>query len=230
MRHFLLIAVLLVAGFCTLPPAQAQGRALLAAPPESDSKTLPQKPLSQNPADTPPVTPPEEPSLYVPQEVLPRAEIPAPESLAPALPEEIFQSLPKDMQEELLAEAERYYNTCLNSGTYASYHDCRCLGGKYLDKRLELGPKADEYTVSSKIESECVDKVSIAGFSYEKCTRMFVYAHLSNLKQFCACFANKVAEMYAKDPGPNLDYMSELELQASRECRVLDGGAAPPLR
>lgn len=201
--------------------AQKKGsgtRTLLEAPADPAPAALPEKPLSQKPED----------GTQTPAAERPAAVITSPATPAPLSSEALLNALPPKLRQELLDEAEKYYNTCTQSGNFSNYHDCRCLAVKYLDKRLELGPEVDEYTLTSKIQSECPNKPGIAGFSYQKCKQLFIYSRVANLEEFCVCFANKVADLYAQNPYPHLNYQSEVDLQAMQACKF--GQGLPPYR
>jgi len=131
-----------------------------------------------------------------------------------------FKSLSKDSQKKLLDEVDAFYKRCNGSGNYASYHDCQCLSVKFLDTWLAMGPKANQYKVSAKIENECPNKPGIVRFSKAKCNTNFVTnAPQGQVERFCTCFANKVADLYAANPKPDLNYQANIDVRAMRECR-----------
>jgi hypothetical protein len=51
----------------------------------------------------------------------------------------VFESLPRDLQEELMAEAERAQQSCESHSLMAVYQDCECIKYKFLNKRLAEG-------------------------------------------------------------------------------------------
>jgi hypothetical protein len=142
----------------------------------------------------------------------------------------VFLKLPRNLQDELLAEADKYHNECSLNTTYAQKHDCNCLSIHFMNERLKNGPDKSSDTINADIMEDCVDTASTAGAAYDKCMRLYQEMYPNNTKALCECFARRFALKYAKKPIANSDYEMNLSMQSLTECRSLTdpNGAITP--
>lgn len=142
----------------------------------------------------------------------------------------IFLKLPRDLQDELLAEADKYHNECVNNTTYAQKHDCNCLSIHFMNERLKNGPDKSGDAINVDIMEDCVDTASTAGAAYDQCMSLYQEMYPNNTKALCECFARRYALKYAKKPIANPDYEMNLSMQSLTECRSIvdSSGAVTP--
>lgn len=133
----------------------------------------------------------------------------------------VFDSLPPDMQEELLQETDHAVRLCNANSIFATYQDCECIGVKFLDNRLSQGPGKHTYTVLNQVAKECVNQPAIAGYHYKTCLeRMSTYdpKYAVRIDEMCACTGKEVAKAYAQAPANFLRYQTKLAVGAQRLC------------
>lgn len=145
---------------------------------------------------------------------------PAPPTERPNL-QHVFDSLPPDMQEELLKETDYARSLCNANTIFATYQDCDCIAVKFLDNRLSRGPGKHTYTILNEVATECVNQPAIAGNEYKTCLeRMSTYdpKYAVRIDEMCACTGKEVAKNYADSPGNSLRYQSRLTVAAQKKC------------
>lgn len=152
-------------------------------------------------------------SVYAQEEII----TDVPENLL-GIDGEIFQSLSREMQEELLKETEQVSNACLTKTIYRQLHDCNCLAGKFLDERLLRGPEEDQRKILDDLKSTCPNMENTAAFAYNNCIETNKIGRTRDLEGYCKCFANNLAIAYADQPYPHIEYFSQLSIGAYRKC------------
>ena len=155
------------------------------------------------------------------------SSMPAALRTAPTMPKErasmqhVFDSLPPDMQEELLKETDYARALCNANTIFATYQDCDCIAVKFLDNRLSQGPGKHTYTVLNQVSEECVNQPAIAGYHYKTCLqRMDTYdpKYAVRIDEMCACTGKEVAKAYAYRPSNSLRYQTRLAVGAQKKC------------
>jgi hypothetical protein len=106
----------------------------------------------------------------------------------------------EDIPEEYLEEMNQVYLDCANNSVFSTYFDCRCQAMRFLEERIRLGPRIARNAIMTRVNTECVNKAGIAGYSYDVCTEMVILRNYTGYRKMCECFANTVAEEYAARP------------------------------
>ena len=102
-----------------------------------------------------------------------------------------------DLPEEYIQEAQNYFHLCETTGSMYLYYNCKCLASKFLDKRIELGPKASNTSIALKISNECADATQAAGYEYKQCIQHGpMMPPEIPLEEYCSCYANTYAKLY----------------------------------
>lgn len=133
-----------------------------------------------------------------------------------------------DLPEEYIQEAQKYYSLCENDASLSLYYDCKCLGSKYLDKRIKLGPEVTHTVIALEIRGECADASRAAGYEYEQCVNNgAMMPYNIPLEEYCACYANTFAKLYEKNSydGPGARIFTHFQTQAYVTCRNPDMAA-----
>ena len=133
----------------------------------------------------------------------------------------VFDSLPPDMQEELLKETDYARNLCNANSIFATYQDCDCIAVKFLDNRLSQGPGKHTYTVLNQVSGECVNQPAIAGYHYKTCLQRMETQdpkYAVAIDEMCACTGKEVAKAYAYRPSNSLRYQTRLAVAAQKKC------------
>ena len=126
-----------------------------------------------------------------------------------------------NVPDEYIEEALAYHDYCESRTNLSHYQDCECLAARYLDQRIEMGPKAERSAIMMAIEGKCPDATEAAGYHYNNC--------MSNgplmpqgipLEDFCECFASTYAKLYEALPKKaNPSTFVHLQTQAMVTCR-----------
>lgn len=140
----------------------------------------------------------------------------------------VFLDLSREMQDELLAESQKFNDECQTKTTYAQKHDCACLSVHFLNERLKFGPDKPYDTINMDIMSDCVDKPATAGYAFNKCMSLYSGMFPGDLKSLCECYARRFTQSYAAKPSPNADYEMNLGINALGDCRKIQSGQAVP--
>lgn len=133
----------------------------------------------------------------------------------------VFETLSPAMQEELLAEVDTARALCMQHPIFSIYQDCECIGVKFLDARLVIGPEQSLNNVLNIVSRQCTNTPAIAGYQHKLCMeRMGVYVFLKpeDMEEFCACIGNQVAEGYARAPANSILYKKNLTVAAHQKC------------
>jgi hypothetical protein len=136
----------------------------------------------------------------------------------------LFDSLPRDIQDQIMAEAASVEQQCEQDPMYPYYHDCQCLGTKFIDARLN-NPDARQENLRFNIRTQCVNTPGIAGYNYNYCYNkasfMVPAAQKMNDKQrdeYCKCFARTTAKMYEDAPDPSYSHITQQQVAAFGAC------------
>lgn len=138
----------------------------------------------------------------------------------------IFQSLPPDIQDELLAEANQAQKNCAGHGLFSTYQDCECIKYRILNARLARGPDVSTSRLMNEVATECTNKPAIAGYQYQQCMERTSFgesgAPAAQVEKFCQCVANNVADSYARAPANSIRYQTRLVVNAQIACNNED--------
>ncbi len=121
-----------------------------------------------------------------------------------------------DLPEKFIKEAHAFYDQCANEGGLNTHYNCKCLATKYLDKRIELGPKEQESIILMNIvrSSDCADASVIAGFEYEGCKmRGALMPPNISVEDYCSCYASTYARLFEQS-GVEPGTLNELNLKS----------------
>lgn len=128
---------------------------------------------------------------------------------------------PEEIPIEYLQEMDKVFRQCRSSGFQQKVRDCECYAMKFLDKRIETGPEPDTTHLLFQLEGACIDKPSVAGYSYGMCTQTLMKRNVHEWNEICTCFANKVAESVGRLPR-----ISSVNLIGIRKNALIDCGLA----
>ena len=156
----------------------------------------------------------------------PAEEITPPKTDISAPKTETQKSDLSDIPDEYIIEASQFGEKCRNDYTMPLYFDCRCLGVKYLDARIEMGPDASPSGVQNRLGKACKDGTGIAGQLYEECLNDFVNAptHLDP-EEYCSCYGNTFAEYFEDLPG-RMNPRTKIALLSKAKLTCQDPAAA----
>jgi hypothetical protein len=136
----------------------------------------------------------------------------------------LFDSLPRDIQDQIMAEASVVEQNCAADMTYSYFHDCECLGAKFIDARVN-NPDVAKETLTFRMRKDCVNEPGIAGYSYNYCMKQFVYMMpaakgFTDAKrdEYCKCYARTMAKRYADSPEPTHSYINNLQITSLNAC------------
>lgn len=133
----------------------------------------------------------------------------------------VFEQLPRDMQDELLAEMDQIHGICAANKSYSAYYDCDCIGVKFLDRRLMRGPQIGSTNLMFDVSKECVNSTSIAGHEFQRCLQRMHYLGdkmKERIYEMCECASNKYALAYAETPAMSIRYQMRMIVGAQRQC------------
>ena len=119
---------------------------------------------------------------------------------------------------EYVDEALAFKDYCDKTSTMNSYFDCSCLAMNYLDKRVELGPKAKQDSIIFKINTTCPNAPAIAGHHYKICEDASMFRNRKDYKTYCECFGRTVAKLYETAPRQSSIYKQYIMKQAYIQC------------
>jgi len=134
----------------------------------------------------------------------------------------VFESLSPDMQEKILAEVDEAKSLCRDHRIFSAYQDCECIGGKFRDARLSVGPDVSLNNILDEVGTECPNPPAIAKYEYERCVprtqKNFPFAEESAIDTYCQCVGNDVAKKYEQKPVNSIRYQTQLLVSAQVGC------------
>ncbi len=134
-----------------------------------------------------------------------------------------------DVPDEFLTEASKFGETCRNHHEMPLYYDCRCMGVKFLDARIELGPDASHSEVQDQLGKACKDGTGIAGQIYKNCFNDFLNAPKElDPEEYCSCFGNTFAKLFEDWPS-RLSRRAEIALRSKAQVMCQNPRAAKRL-
>lgn len=220
--RILILSLMIVTGLCGATAAYAQP-ALSETPATQQAApaTLPDLSPDVIKKETPGYQAPssvanEEKSVIVPSQEPWRKEKPKRQDGRSA--EEVFATLPADIQKQILDEAEGVNRQCNQYNLYSQFHNCECLGTRYFEERV-FNPEASKDTIVGEISGECASIAGVAGYGYDMCvTSMRKVLVQERLGAYCTCYANTLAEGYKQNPYPDFDNLRGLGQKANSVC------------
>lgn len=142
-------------------------------------------------------------------------------------PVAIPESVPPDARQKIATDVTEMLKRCRSDWPlYASFHDCQCLAGKFVEARLRNpGQPGDE--IGFEIRKECVNPQGIITYMYDYCfkdvSRMSLLQKMKGATErqwatYCRCFADTVARTYASAPDPSYSYIETIGGDAFAAC------------
>jgi len=132
--------------------------------------------------------------------------------------DEIFLTLPYDVQNLILEETYKVNAECHNYSIYSQFHDCECMGSHFFEERV-FNPEASKDTLVGKISGECASIPGVAGYGFNQCLASMRFILVKQrIDDFCTCFANALAENYKINPEPDFANLRALSTRANRTC------------
>lgn len=132
--------------------------------------------------------------------------------------DDIFLTLPYDIQSLILDETYSVNAECHQYSTYAQFHDCECLGSRYFEERV-FNPEDNKDSIVGRISGECASIGGVAGYGYDQCLSGMRYVLVAaRTEDYCTCFANKLAENYVQSPSPDYDNLRALSSRTNTYC------------
>lgn len=145
--------------------------------------------------------------------------------------DEIFQSLPMESQDQILAESQKVFNECNHYKIYSQFHDCECLGSTYFEERV-FTPEKSRDTIMGKIAGECTSEPGVAAYGHDKCLNSLSLALDSrHAEEFCKCYALTFAKHYKDNPYPDFQNLRALSSRTGSDClKKVPNAMAMPTR
>ncbi len=132
--------------------------------------------------------------------------------------DEIFMTLPVDVQNLILEETYKVNADCHNYAIYSQFHDCECMGSAFFEERV-FDPEISKDTLVGKISGECASIPGVAGYGFSQCLASMRFILVKQrVDDFCTCFANTLAENYKTNPEPDFANLRALSTRANRTC------------
>lgn len=131
---------------------------------------------------------------------------------------EIFEVLPRDIQDEIIDEAEQVAQRCANQDVNSQFYDCECIAARFIDARVLRGPEISAYSLVAELEPECVNSAGVAGYAYNQCSGMNAYG-AQNAEEVCSCYGNYVAKQFSKTPVASFSFFSKISANAIIACK-----------
>jgi hypothetical protein len=136
-------------------------------------------------------------------------------------------SVPPEMRQKIATDVAEMLKRCRSDWPlYASFHDCQCLAGKFVEARLrDPGQPGEE--IGFEIRRECVNPQGIITYMYDYCfkdvSRMNLLQKMKGATErqwasYCKCFAATVAKTYASAPDPSYSYIETIGGDAFAAC------------
>lgn len=125
------------------------------------------------------------------------------------------------------AEAQAVFQRCKSRSELRQRIDCECLGAKFLEQRIILGPITKQQDIISSIEFQCKNVVEQVGLQYNYCLQITKAKKTGGmeLKPFCECVAKKWGELYEAAEGIiSYRVKARLTTQAKEHCRYNGSG------
>lgn len=129
----------------------------------------------------------------------------------------IFPSLPPDIQDAIIAEAETIRNRCMTRSSMPIYHDCDCIGAKFLEERA-LDPEIHQNVIVDKLLLECPNIPGVAGEAYNGCKRTSGHLEYKTAEAFCHCVGNEAAKSFKAHPVDHLQGYQGYMISARGAC------------
>ena len=134
-------------------------------------------------------------------------------------------SMPRDVQDQIMAEAGEVKLECSQEPVFSSFQDCACMATKFIDERM-ANPTESRLALMYKMRFECVNQPGIVEYNRKYCMGHFV--HMSprargfpdeKMEEYCKCFSQTVASNYARKPNPHYTYITDVQAEAMNSCR-----------
>lgn len=123
-----------------------------------------------------------------------------------------------EVPEIVLRDMDQVVRNCRANYIYSRFHDCECIGVKFLDARLAGDPGRSRDAIFQSVSNECPDELEIAGFIYTSCSDFMRTRRPDDFESFCTCAANAVATRYTRAPRANMRYIENIRKQAYLDC------------
>lgn len=123
---------------------------------------------------------------------------------------------------EYLEEMNVIYQDCAGNGIFSTYYDCKCQAMLYLEERIAAGPERHRSHIMQKINRECANTAGIAGYSHGVCTEAMMLRNFRGYEELCECFANTVANEYARRPALTSRNVISLQRDAYISCGLTE--------
>lgn len=132
--------------------------------------------------------------------------------------DEVFLTLPYDVQSQILDETYKVNAECNNYKIYSQFHNCECMGSHYFEERV-FNPEISKDTLVGRISGECASIPGVAGYGYDQCLASMRFLLIkSRVGDYCTCFANTLAENYKISPSPDFSHLRALSSKTNTQC------------
>lgn len=132
--------------------------------------------------------------------------------------DEIFATLPYEIQTMILDETKTVNSQCHHYDIYSQFHDCECLGSRYFEERV-FSPEESRDTIVGRLSGECTSIPGVAGYGYDQCMSAMRFVLIPNrMEEYCTCFANQLAENYKMSPYPDFGNLRALNSRTNTYC------------
>lgn len=129
----------------------------------------------------------------------------------------VFDTLPADIQEEIIEEAEKARSLCEQRSNMAVFHDCDCIAANFLEERAR-DPASNRTILVSKLTKQCPNVPGIAGKAYQDCKTVSGSMDFNVAEAFCTCVGNRTATAFSERPTDRLSGITSLTVGARTQC------------
>ena len=143
------------------------------------------------------------------------AAVPAKTDYSKLAKNPLFAQLPPNIQEEIIAEAQSMYDMCSTRGNYSNYNDCDCIAIEFINARVNE-PDTPYGNLLTKVSPKCPNIPGMAGMAYKSCQT--IISSGPKKEAYCNCFANAVANRYAKTPVAHIAAYKIFTKESYSEC------------
>lgn len=121
---------------------------------------------------------------------------------------------------EQIDEAFQISDECKSYEFTRQHYDCDCIGMNYLELRRQQGSEASSYSLKETAKKMCPNTAEVAGIIYSSCLNWAPATRGDDYQEFCSCYGNEYARIYAKNPSENQLVVERQMVKAMSKCNV----------
>ena len=136
-----------------------------------------------------------------------------------------FDALSSDLQDKILDEMAESERSCARKTIFSQFYDCDCMSNQLFKYRVNNGFDKNILNLSNELSNFCVSTENIIRNSreYFKNTYWTMSSEQrgsqnQDFNEHAECFAQTVAERFAKEPNSSIRNIGRLRAEVAREC------------